>query len=959
MGEKREEEQRLKVMFDESPLGINFLDNDFNVIDCNPAALKMFGVTDKNEYIAKFHDFSPKYQPNGELTSVLQRRAYEAMFSGEAGWFEWMHQKKSGELFPCKVSFASSIINGEKFSIGYMRDMTEEKEANAKMQKALEEKNTLINLENILRGLDVMIYANDPTTGELLFMNESLKRHYRIDDSCLGKPCYTIFQLNQSDRCSHCPCKQLNQDPTKIVVWEDNSTSRNRIYRNSDRYITWPDGRIVHLQQSVDITELKWTAFALDKRLEQQLIMTGISQNFLVCEDMDKLISETLHTIGEFMEIHQVLLFVTEDDGETFVCTNEWLNPLMRKRSRIGDVVHSSPLLKDIVNKLKEQEKFYVTPDDPDARKLMSQYRKDFHNYLTTCIFSGNKLKGFLDFSQEEHVKWSQDNINMVLFMSNVLSGAFYRRSVEQQLITAKEQAVESSNAKSSFLANMSHEIRTPMNAIIGMTTIGKNAVEIARKDHCFSKIQDASNHLLGVINDILDMSKIEANRFELSLSEFNFEKMLQRVVNVVNFRVDEKRQNLMIHIDQHIPKTLIGDDQRIAQVITNLLGNAVKFTHEEGHITFDAHFIEESDAVCTIRMSVSDTGIGMTPEQQSRVFSSFEQAETNTTRKYGGTGLGLAISKSIVEMMGGKISLTSEFGRGSTFTFTVRLKHGSAIHQGLLSPDVNLNNVRIMAVDDDRDVLDYFLEIAHEFSLQCDVAGSGDEALKLLEKNGHYHIYFVDWKMPGMDGIQLVSELKAHHESSKSVVIMITVAEWSEIEKEARNAGVYKFLAKPLFPSYIADIINEALGIDQEQIEESQIDITGLFKGHRILIAEDVEINREIITELLEPTGIEIDCAENGVEAVKMFSAAPEKYDAIFMDVQMPEMDGYEATRRIRALKVPQAKTIKIIAMTANVFREDIEKCLDAGMEDHIGKPLDFDEVIRKLRHYLPVIHG
>jgi len=511
------------------------------------------------------------------------------------------------------------------------------------------------------------------------------------------------------------------------------------------------------------------------------------------------------------------------------------------------------------------------------------------------------------------------------------------------------------SKHKSAFLANMSHEIRTPMNAIIGMTAIGMKSSEIDQKDHCFSKIEDASNHLLGVISDILDMSKIEANKFDLSPAEFNFEKMIQRIVNVINFRIDEKRQNLAVHIDRHIPKTLIGDDHRIAQVITNLLGNAIKFTAEGGSIRFDARCLEEIDNMCRLQISVSDNGIGMTDEQMGRIFSSFEQAESSTTRKYGGTGLGLPISKSIAEMMGGNISVESVINKGSLFKFVFNLRRGVQLYQGLLPPDVNLGNVRVMAVDDDKDILNYFTEISNEFNIQCDTANSGEEAIKLVEKNGHYHIYFIDWKMPGMDGIKLTAELKAHHEPVKSVVVMITSAEWKEVEKEAREAGVDKFLSKPLFSSNIADIINEALGVNYDREDDVQRDINGIFSGWRLLLADDVDVNREIVKALLEPTGIDIVCAENGKEALNKFADEPYKYDLIFMDVQMPEMDGYEATRRIRALKIPQAKTIRIIAMTANVFREDIEKCMEAGMDNHIGKPVKQEEIIKKLKLYMP----
>jgi signal transduction histidine kinase len=398
-----------------------------------------------------------------------------------------------------------------------------------------------------------------------------------------------------------------------------------------------------------------------------------------------------------------------------------------------------------------------------------------------------------------------------------------------EQITKQQAETEAAGRAKSVFLANMSHEIRTPLNAIIGMTTIGKSAAALERKDYCFTKIQDASTHLLGVINDILDMSKIEANKFELSPGEFNFETMIQRVVDVVNFRVDEKRQKFTINIDNKIPPTLIADDQRLAQVIINLLGNAVKFTPEHGSVSLDARFLGEESGLCTIEIAVSDTGIGISADQQKNLFKSFQQAEADIARRFGGSGLGLVISRNIVEMMGGAIGVASNPGKGSVFTFTIQAKKVASV-----------NN----AAND-------FLNIGHT--------------------------------------------------SEKNVP-----------------------------------------------------DINGIFAGRRILLVEDVEINREIVLTLFQPTLLHIECAENGTEAIRKFSEAPDTYDLIFMDIQMPEMDGYEATRRIRALDIPKAKTIPIIAMTANVFREDIEKCLESGMNNHVGKPLDFNEVLDKLHSYL-----
>jgi signal transduction histidine kinase/ActR/RegA family two-component response regulator len=393
------------------------------------------------------------------------------------------------------------------------------------------------------------------------------------------------------------------------------------------------------------------------------------------------------------------------------------------------------------------------------------------------------------------------------------------RLEVMQNLITAEEDALKSSRAKSFFLANMSHEIRTPINAIIGMATISRGTDDAERKEYCLQKIRDASTQLLGIINNILDMSKIEADKMEICYVDFDFEKTVRKAVGIANFRISEKNQHFDLNIDSRIPRDLIGDDQRLAQVITNLLSNAVNFTPEYGHISLSACLEEDNAGACLIKVEITDTGIGISEKQQSKLFSSFEQAENNTSRKFGGTGLGLAISKRIVELMGGRIWVVSTPGEGSTFGFVIPARRGE-------------------------------------------------------------------------------------HKPDSSAV--------------------------------------------------SAVPCAANFEGFRVLLVEDNAINREIVLALLEPTRIEIDCAENGAEAVSLYAAAPDRYSMIFMDVQMPGMDGYEATERIRAMDVPGASSVPIVAMTANVFREDIDHCLAVGMNDHIGKPLDFDEVLEKLRKYL-----
>jgi len=520
------------------------------------------------------------------------------------------------------------------------------------------------------------------------------------------------------------------------------------------------------------------------------------------------------------------------------------------------------------------------------------------------------------------------------------------------QLRTAEADAA--SRAKTFFLANMSHEIRTPMNAIIGMTSIGLSAADAERMKYCLVKIDSASKHLLGVINDVLDISKIEANKFELSPVIFEFESMLQKVINVINFRVDEKRQSFQIKIGSDIPRAFIGDDQRLSQVITNLLSNAVKFTPEEGAISLDVRLLSETGDMCRLKISVTDSGIGISAEQKERLFYAFEQAEADTTRRYGGTGLGLPISKSIVEMMGGEIWAESEPDCGSTFAFTVSLRRSAEKQKRQLDDGVHWENIRIIAVDDEPEVREFFTETLLSLGVSCDVAKNGEEALEMMAWGDGYNIVFVDWKLPGMNGVELAKRVCAES-ARKPIVVLFSSAYWNDIADNARDAGIDKFLQKPLFRSDIVDVLNEYIGVRTVAEQSEHCEAPGDYTGSVILLAEDVDINREIILTLLAPTGLVIECAENGLQAVDMFQAAPEKYGMIFMDVQMPEMDGYTATRAIRALDVPRSQTIPIIAMTANVFREDIEKCLDAGMNGHVGKPINVDNVLEQLRWYLP----
>ena len=736
-------------------------------------------------------------------------------------------------------------------------------------------------------------------------------------------------------------------------------------------------GFVIVLQTNVYLSE-KRKAEAItrevNERMRQQQLMSSISRSFISKEPMGDLIQAALAQMGTFMGVARTLVAVFEQDSEVSRPGHFWFSDpkYMPTASQKG----FSKIIRELF-----PHHFDTNCDAPtiycdntlayDGGKFKLFFEKGgLRSFICAPIYVDGELWGVMSIEEHEHFrKWTESDAYLVGTVSSAISSAVARDLMEKERVAALEQALHASRAKGNFLSSMSHEMRTPMNAIIGMTAIGKTAKTVDKKDDAFNKIDDASKHLLGVINDILDMSKIEANKLELSPSRFMFEKMLQNVVNVINYRVEERRQKFYVHIGKGIPPSLIGDDQRLAQVITNLLSNAVKFTPEGGTITLDARLLsmengpeeigsEESSSkesgLCRLQIDVTDTGIGISDEQKARLFQSFEQADAGIARKFGGTGLGLAISKNIIQLMGGEIWIESEPGHGSKFSFTVLLERDAVGPKRLLPHDIDWHNIRIFAVDDEPEILDFFLELSESLGIPCDVAASGEEAVQMLAKDDDYNIFFLDWKLPGMDGVELAEKIRAKS-AHKSIVVIFSSTDWSVIEDEARAAGVDKFLPKPLFPSTLVDVIDECLGVESVPEPQKADSAPEDFSGHTLLLVEDVEINREIVIALLEPTGIAIDCAENGVEALRMFQDAPGKYGMIFMDVQMPEMDGYEATRRIRALSDPCAKTVPIVAMTANVFREDVEKCVEAGMNAHVGKPLNMDEVLLALKKYLP----
>lgn len=808
-------------------------------------------------------------------------------------------------------------------------------------------------LNTILNGADTCLYVSDINTNEILFINNNMKEHYNLTDEALGGICYQAIHNRQDGRCNFCPIKKLLKNKDESITWESYNDITGKYYRNIARLIEWCDGQLVHLQYSIDITNIKITGMSLKKRLDQQELMSSISQSFTSAGDTPKLIRNALKMAGEFMCVNQAFLSKYHHDKGYLECLHEWYDS--KGQSYINNakrwpLTPDMDIYKDfIVNGYAAVNSFAMLTH-PNFEEVKGY---DLKAFLNISVEVAGEFWGVIGFiiNENEYV-WSPSDIHLGKLLAGIFSGVLSRNIAEERLVEAKKIAEQASQAKGKFLSHMSHEMRTPMNAIIGMTGIARNADDIQKKDYCLERIDNASKQLLGLINDILDVSKIEANKLELSPTEFDFERMLMNVASVVIFRVEEKSQNLIINVDNGVPAVLFGDEMRLSQVLVNLVSNSTKFAPDSGIIVLNARMEGFLDDNITLHFEVIDNGIGISKDRQATLFNPFEQADGTIVRKYGGTGLGLTISKGIVELMGGNISVMSELGRGAKFSFTVNMKTGKNISQPELSKNIDKGDISMLVVDSALLIQDYFTRTMPGLGIKCDVAGSGEEAKKKIGES-QYNIFILDWMLPDIDAVELAKNIKDYNKDS-IVIMVLPQNDWSNIEHDAVAAGVKKFVYKPFFLSTLIDVINECMGITRdEEIGIESEDIYD-FSNYAILAAEDIEINREILLAILEETSISIDFAFDGAQAVAMFKNNPDKYGLILMDIQMPVLDGYQAAKQIRELALENAKRIPIVAMTAHVYREDIEKCLHAGMNDHVGKPIDTGELLLKLDNYL-----
>ncbi|WP_435275345.1 response regulator [Psychrobium sp. nBUS_13] len=559
-----------------------------------------------------------------------------------------------------------------------------------------------------------------------------------------------------------------------------------------------------------------------------------------------------------------------------------------------------------------------------------------------------------LELSQKEKTEQLRDSILalLVIILISLIYYVVHAKRTKNQMKALAQEANLANKAKSNFLAKMSHEIRTPMNAIIGLSQLALNAKLSPKQRENISMVHASSQSLLTLLNDILDFSKIEAKKLELEHADFLVNNSIQRLLNVCSFSADEKQLKLNVRIENDVPTSLTGDALRLEQVLINLVNNAIKFT-EQGDINIAVSLVKQHDNINTLKFSVTDEGIGIGEEQLQRLFKAFSQADVSVTRRYGGSGLGLTICKELVELMDGAISVESELGKGSTFSFTVDIATSKTLTAQLTNADLsNLNNLKILIVDDSKSSRTLLSESLIALGLECAQARSGIEALEqikdAIDTKSPYDIVLMDWRMPGLDGLETIRIINQVVNEQLPKFILVSSFDKSDAVKLSRHLPIEDVLEKPVKPSQLTISLLTIVNGKQRQVVPMSPSPTSIirrdFSKVKLLIAEDNKINQKVILGFLSDTNATVDIVSNGVEAVE--KAKNNDYHIILMDVQMPEMDGLTATKLIREFDL----NTPIMAMTAHSLPEDIEQSMAAGMNEHLTKPINANLLIETI---------
>ncbi len=827
--------QNLESVFNSSLDAIMVVDIESSkYVDCNPAALSMFGIADGVE-LHTIHpaDLSPMFQENGELSADVAANFTKTALEEGFVKSEWLARRINGQKFPSHLSISPTTYESKPAINVIIRDITESKKVEKQEKLTSKLMSDLILQDNI----DSKLKLITDTMQEMF--NQEFARVWMIGD---GKLC---------DDCSH-------------------------------------------LIGETDNTEYK-------KKLDCINIMTA-KEGYEQYQPEDGYVIYGKLTMGRVLQ--------------------EKLEPFYSNDPSNDERINGTDTLNDV--------------------KVASYGAQLIH-------YPNGGIAGVFDLFGSS--KLTESDFERLTALASITGQVIAADNAEQEIKAAKLIAENATKAKSDFLANMSHEIRTPMNAIIGLTRLLENTTLNQKQNDYVVKTSRAATNLLGIINDILDFSKIEAGKMDIENVEFSLDDVLDNLSSVIGIKAFDKGIEFVVAKNYRLPNALFGDSLRLGQVILNLVNNAIKFT-TEGQVLVKVDEKEVTDDSVTLEFSVTDSGIGMTPEQVEKLFKAFSQADTSTTRKYGGTGLGLSISKNLVEQMGGAIGVESEYGTGSVFFFDLTFKLGAVSQLRKLVIPEKLQKIKALVVDDNSAAREVVQSYLNGFGIISDQASSGEKALKMIDES--YDFVVLDWKMPGMDGNQTWVKIKEKMKEKTPEVMMLTAYGKSEVVEEAKLVGIETILMKPVAQSTLFNNIMEMFGeeviIDARTLSNNEVVGMEMVRGAKILVAEDNEINQQVAQETLEHEGFIVDVAENGKIAVDLYEKNKD-YDIILMDLQMPVMSGYEASKYLRDRGHDD---IPIIALTADAMVGVEEKVMEAGMNGFVAKPINLKELFTALVKFI-----